>query len=93
MIKKFKITTEVEIDIQKIFSENIQGYKCDDSITDEEYALQSIYGVIRDGCIEQIKDMGEWRIKDMYNGIKHHKKVDVVIGEEILKNLSITYSK
>ena len=89
MVKKFKIETEVEIDIQKIFLENIKGYVYDDSITDEAYATQSIYGVIRDGCMEQIKDMCEWKFKELYDQIKHHKEVDVLIGKEILKNLSI----
>ena len=89
MIKKFKIETEVEIDIQKIFSENIKDYVYDDSIKDEEYALQSIYGVIRDGCNEQIKDRCEWQFKELYDQIKHHKEVDVIIGKEILKNLKI----
>ena len=89
MVKKFKIETEVEIDIQKIFLENIKGYVYDDSITDEAYATQSIYGVIRDGCMEQIKDRCEWMFKECYEQIKHHKEVDVIIGKEILKNISI----
>ena len=46
MIKKYKITAEVEIDIQKIFKDNIENYKEDNSISDEAYAIQSIYGVI-----------------------------------------------
>jgi hypothetical protein len=89
MEKKFKIETEVEIDIQKIFLENIKDYVADDSISDEAYATQSIYGVIRDGCMEQIKDRCEWMFKECYEQIKHHKEVDVIIGKEILKNLSI----
>jgi len=89
MVMKFKIETEVEIDIQKIFSQNIKGYVYDDTIKDEEYALQSVYGVIRDGYTEQIKDKCEWQFKEQYDDIKHHKEVDVIIGKEILKNLKI----
>jgi hypothetical protein len=89
MIRKYKITAEVEIDIQKIFKDNIKDYVTDDSISDEDYVTQSIYGVIRDGCTEQIKDRCEWMFKDNYDQIKHHKEVDVLIGEEILKNLKI----
>jgi hypothetical protein len=33
--------------------------------------------------------MCEWKFKELYDQIKHHKEVDVLIGKEILKNLSI----
>ncbi len=89
MIKKYKIIAEVEIDIQKVFKDNIKNYKEANSISDEAYAIQSIYGVIRDGCTEQIKDRCEWMFKECYDEIKHHKEVDVLIGKEILKNLKI----
>ena len=90
MVRKYKITAEVEIDIQKIFKDNIKNYIEDNSISDESYATQSIYGVIRDGCTEQIKDRCEWMFKEGYDQIKHHKEVDVLIGKEILRNLKIT---
>jgi hypothetical protein len=89
MIQKFKITTEVEIDIQKIFSDNIEGYRQDNIISDDDYIIQSIYEVIRDGYIEQIKDKCEGKFLDMYDDIKHHKEVDIIIGKEIIKNLKI----
>ena len=90
MVRKYKITAEVEIDIQKIFKDNIKNYIEDNSISDESYATQSIYGVIRDGCTEQIKDKCEWMFKEGYDQLKHHKEVDVLIGKEILRNLKIT---
>lgn len=86
---KYLISSEVEIDIEDVFIKNIENYKSDNSISDEEYAIQSIYGVIRDGCTEQIKDKCEWMFKECYDQIKHHKEVDVLIGKEILKNLEI----
>ena len=86
---KYLISSEVEIDIEDVFIKNIENYKSDNSISDEEYAIQSIYEVIRDGCTEQIKDKCEWMLKECYDQIKHHKEVDVLIGKEILKNLEI----
>lgn len=86
---KFRIISEVEIDVQQIFLDNIENYDCNDSISDEGYVIEAIYDVIKDAQIKQIVDNFECKSTDYYKDVKHHKMVDLIIGDEIMKNLKI----
>lgn len=79
----------MKIDIQTIFKENILDYVEDSNISDDDFTIQAIYEVIKDGYVKQIEDNCHWFSKEYYEHIKHFKKVDIVIGKELVKNIKI----
>jgi hypothetical protein len=86
---KVKITTEVDIDLEKFFGVEKSAKK--DEITEKDYLITSIYEIIRDAYTEQIEDNCYWMFeqKQFYEDVKHHKLIDIEISKQLLDNLKI----
>jgi hypothetical protein len=80
---KVKITTEVDIDLEKFFGVEKSAKK--------DYLVTSIYEIIRDAYIKQIEDNCYWKFeqKQFYEDVKHHKLIDIELSKQLLDNLNI----
>ena len=89
---KVKITTEVDIDLEKFFG--VKKYSEKDERTEKDYLIASIYEIIRDSHIKQIEDNCYWKMeqKEHYENIKHHKLIDIELSKQMLDNLTLNFN-
>ena len=87
MLKKYKVISEIEIDLEKIFKENSNLYITDEYL-EHSYIKCNIQDILENLLNTQIDRDAKW-YKDVgqYLGITH--KVDQIIIGEILKNINI----
>ncbi len=93
MLKKYKIVTEVEIDIQQVFADNLEDYVPDDNAQDSDYVIGNISAMFKDIYTKQMMIKMEWMIREVYPDIKHHNEADILIARQMENNVVITEIK
>ena len=91
-MSKLVCSFTIDIDVQELFKKVfIEDYQKRDDISDRDFLVESIYGVIKDMYINLIKDKMNRKLENpiFYEQTKQFLEVDIEIVRQMKQNLSI----